>query len=73
MLSKRHLTDMEKYNKAVSNINRLGKACLSFEIDENDLKRYSTLKERGALKLGEICMKYGFTEMDLELLRAMKG
>ena len=70
---RRSKTDLEKYNKSISDIDRLGKLCISEGLEENDIKRYRTLKKRGALQLGEICINYGFNRTDLELLRALKG
>lgn len=70
---KRSQTDLEKYNKSISDIDRLGKLCISEGLEENDIKRYRTLMKRGALELGEICINYGFNRTDLELLRALKG
>ena len=53
---KRSQTDLEKYNKSISDIDRLGKLCISEGLEENDIKRYRTLIKRGALELGEICI-----------------
>lgn len=69
----RNQTDLEKYNKSISDIDRLGKMCISEGLEENDIKRYRTLIKRGALELGEICINYGLNKIDLELLKAMKG
>ena len=69
----RNQTDLEKYNKSIFDIDRLGKMCISEGLEENDIKRYGTLMKRGALELGEICINYGLNKIDLELLKAMKG
>lgn len=70
---RRSQTDLEKYNKSIYDIDRLGKLCISEGLEKNDIKRYRTLIKRGALELGEICINYGLNKTDLELLKAMKG